>query len=82
MKRQKCVTFEYDKLQSCSRSETETSSDRDLYSFNQDQTNEDQTESRSDYDSEYDIDILLSDMIMSILEELQEVIDQNVGTLW
>jgi hypothetical protein len=35
----------------------------------------------SDCDPEYDIDILLTDMVMSILEDMQEVIDRNMGTL-
>jgi hypothetical protein len=36
----------------------------------------------SDCEPEYNIDILLMDMVMSILEDLQEVIDKNMGTLW
>ena len=51
-----------------------------------DQDEEEQDESvcdpLSDCNSgEYDIDILVSDMIMSMSDELQEVIDLNVGTL-
>ena len=86
VKRQKRVLFDFEpqNLQKDHTSGTSVSSPRH---HNIDQDDEEQEKSvcehLSDCNSgEYDIDILVSDMIMSMLEDLQEVIDQNVGTLW
>ena len=48
-----------------------------------DTTSEDETNSKFDCDLDYDIDTLLSDIVMKILDKWHDVIDQNVGnSLW